>query len=140
MIRSIHLSSFLFCLVPSEPQNVEAKALNSTSLNVSWIAPAKPYGTILGYAVYYQEQELLGKKEGYIKTNDTGNRLFEVLIALKESTSYQVRVQAFTSAGGGNWSKVAEARTLSGGRNKHIPYANYIKVALNNTVIIYKYL
>ena len=121
----------LFRLVPSEPQEVRAEALSSTSLHVSWILPANPFGIIVSYVVYYQEA---GKENGYNKTNAIKKRFFEVLTALKENTKYDVFVQASTSAGGGRWSEVTTVKTSPG--SKKLSYYLAILLSINfNTKI-----
>jgi hypothetical protein len=106
--------AFLSVLVPTEPQNVNAKALSSTSIGVTWSEPENTYGEIDRYVVYYQETV---KENGYNEmTFENGNRA-RVLTSLQVKTEYSISVQAFTSAGGGKWSETIKKMTKSDSKN-----------------------
>ena len=101
---------FSSVLVPGEPQNVKARALNTTSINVTWTDPRNTNGIITKYVVHYREKEKETVKQKTVK-----NGLSQLLTSLVVYTKYYISVQAFTVAGGGKWSEPINETTASGG-------------------------
>ena len=94
------------------PGNVEAVALNSTSLNISWeeIPPRSRNGIITTYEVLYEPLETFG---GMLMANQVNTSdLSIVLTNLQQFVGYNVSVRAYTSVGPGSYSNEVFSMTL----------------------------
>lgn len=96
--------------VPSSyPQNLSMIGLTSTSTQLSWEPPplAERNGKILKYVVMYRDIN-----SQHNNTNSTSETQMTVQ-GLQPDTTYDFRVQAFTSKGGGPSSPSVQSRTVS---------------------------
>lgn len=96
--------------VPSSyPQNLNIAGLTSTSTKLAWEPPplAERNGKILKYVVMYRDINSLQNN-----TNSTSETQMTVQ-DLQPDTTYDFRVQAFTSKGGGPFSPSIQSRTMS---------------------------
>lgn len=96
--------------VPSSyPQNLNVAGLTSTSTKLAWEPPplAERNGKILKYVVMYRDINSLQNR-----TNSTSETQMTVQ-DLQPDTTYDFRVQAFTSKGGGPFSPSIQSRTMS---------------------------
>ena len=85
------------CTVPAgPPRQVMSIAENSTSISVSWIAPATPNGVI----TEYQLQLCSGRGEIFSHTV-IGTQMTTTLSGLLPFTNYYCNITAHTSVGGG---------------------------------------
>ena len=110
----------MFLLVPStSPSNVRLSFLEKTEVKVEWnpLSQQHAHGRLLGYRVYYSEYtsryyyySYLGKSVNTSSANVT----MVILRDLKEATTYQIAVAAFTSKGEGphsTWIPTATGNT-----------------------------
>ncbi|KAM4575308.1 protein tyrosine phosphatase receptor type Fa isoform 1-T1 [Fundulus diaphanus] len=96
--------------VPSSyPQNLRVVGLTSTSTMLAWEPPPLPgrNGKMLKYVVVYRN---INSKHN--SSNSTAETHMTVL-GLLPDTTYDIRVQAFTSKGGGPFSPSIQSRTMS---------------------------
>ncbi|XP_017291174.1 receptor-type tyrosine-protein phosphatase F isoform X3 [Kryptolebias marmoratus] len=96
--------------VPSSyPQNLSVAGLTATSTKLSWEPPplADRNGKILKYVVMYRDIN-----SQHNNTNSTSETQMTVQ-DLQSDTTYDFRVQAFTSKGGGPFSPSIQSRTMS---------------------------
>ncbi|XP_068563883.1 protein tyrosine phosphatase receptor type Fa isoform X2 [Cebidichthys violaceus] len=96
--------------VPSSyPQNLSVVGLTATSTNLAWEPPplAERNGKIVKYAVVYRDIN-----SQHNNTNSTTETQMTVQ-GLQPDTTYDIRVQAFTSKGGGPISPSIQSRTMS---------------------------
>ncbi|XP_037325974.2 protein tyrosine phosphatase receptor type Fa isoform X1 [Pungitius pungitius] len=96
--------------VPSSyPQNLSVVGLTATSTNLAWEPPplAERNGKIVKYAVVYRDIN-----SQHNSTNSTTETRMTVQ-GLQPDTTYDIRVQAFTSKGGGPISPSIQSRTMS---------------------------
>nr|XP_040039422.1 protein tyrosine phosphatase receptor type Fa isoform X7 [Gasterosteus aculeatus aculeatus] len=96
--------------VPSSyPQNLSVVGLTATSTNLAWEPPplAERNGKIIKYAVVYRDIN-----SQHNSTNSTTETRMTVQ-GLQPDTTYDIRVQAFTSKGAGPISPSIQSRTMS---------------------------
>ncbi|KAM6938873.1 protein tyrosine phosphatase receptor type Fa [Lycodopsis pacificus] len=96
--------------VPSSyPQNLSVVGLTATSTNLAWEPPplAERNGKIVKYAVVYRDIN-----SQHNNTNSTTETQMTVQ-GLQPDTTYDIRVQGFTSKGGGPISPSIQSRTMS---------------------------
>ncbi|TNN77481.1 Receptor-type tyrosine-protein phosphatase F [Liparis tanakae] len=96
--------------VPSSyPQNLSVVGLTATSTNLAWEPPplAERNGKIVKYDVVYRDIN-----SQHNNTNSTTETQMTVQ-GLQPDTTYDIRVQAFTSKGGGPISPSIQSRTMS---------------------------
>ena len=94
---------------PSPPQNVTARNLSSTSIEVEWSPPDTPQGIITSYSVtYYITSDGEGSSEPVMTDGNTINQSIQ---GLMKFTEYSVYVEASTSVGVGDRSEVATVVT-----------------------------
>ncbi|XP_034386406.1 protein tyrosine phosphatase receptor type Fa isoform X8 [Cyclopterus lumpus] len=96
--------------VPSSyPQNLSVVGLTATSTNLAWEPPplAERNGKVVKYAVVYRDIN-----SQHNNTNSTTETQMTVH-GLQPDTTYDIRVQAFTSKGGGPISPSIQSRTMS---------------------------
>ena len=81
---------------PSRPQGVFVEASSSTTINVTWSAPAEPNGIIQNYLIEY------GKSPNHQPTEKVvTNRTFQfTLTGLEKFTTYYIKVRGKTSVRG----------------------------------------
>uniref|UniRef100_A0A8C5HZA4 Receptor-type tyrosine-protein phosphatase F n=1 Tax=Gouania willdenowi TaxID=441366 RepID=A0A8C5HZA4_GOUWI len=93
----------------SYPQNLSVEALSATSTKLAWNPPAlsERNGKIVQYLVLYRDINIQ-----HNNTNSTAETQM-TLHGLLPDTTYDIRVQAFTSKGGGPISPSIQIRTMS---------------------------
>ena len=107
-----------FCIVPSEPRNIELVASTNTSLTISWEEPEHLNGILKMYIIYYKkisENHERGDETNYKREAPQRNTKWKIK-SLSVYSSYIFFVQAYTSAGPGNWSMRFLAATKPGGK------------------------
>ena len=100
--------------VPSAPPfNVQAQALTSSSIQVTWdeVPVRQQHGTITNYEVEYK-QETYSSVDNVQSMSVTSPTLMVNLTLLHEYTEYFIRVRAYTSVGPGPYSIEISATTL----------------------------
>ena len=86
----------IFCTVPAgPPRQVMIIAENSTSITVSWIAPATPNGVITEYQLQCSNYKQI------FNHTVKGSQTTTTLSGLLPYTNYSCNITAHTSAGGG---------------------------------------
>ncbi|XP_075997689.1 protein tyrosine phosphatase receptor type Fa isoform X2 [Genypterus blacodes] len=96
--------------VPSNyPQNLNVVGLTATSTRLAWVPPplADRNGKIIKYLVMYRDIN-----SQHNNTNST-TQTHMTMQGLQPDTTYDIRVQAFTSKGGGPISPSIQSRTMS---------------------------
>ncbi|XP_062251215.1 protein tyrosine phosphatase receptor type Fa [Platichthys flesus] len=96
--------------IPSSyPQNLSVVGLTATSTQLAWDPPhlSERNGKIVKYMVLYRDINIQ-----HNNTNNTTETLMTVQ-GLQPDTTYDIRVQAFTSKGGGPISPSIQSRTMS---------------------------
>lgn len=96
--------------VPSSyPQNLSVTGLTASSTDLAWSPPplAERNGRIVRYAVVYRDIN-----SQHNSTNSTAQTHMTVQ-GLQPDTTYDIRVQAFTSKGAGPLSPSIQSRTMS---------------------------
>lgn len=81
---------------PSAPRKVELKQEDDTSVKVTWLPPEYPNGIIQKYRIIYRNNTF----KNYTAEITKGLKnvtLFYILSGLREDSSYQISVQAFTN-------------------------------------------
>lgn len=99
--------------VPSGfPLNLKVTGLTQSSTQLTWDPPqlAERNGKIIYYMVVYRD---INSQQN--STNRTADRHMTIQ-GLNPDTTYDIRVQAFTSKGGGPLSPSIQSRTMSNGR------------------------
>ena len=95
---------------PSSPLNLMIFNKMSTSLTVEWSPPLTPNGVILSYQVSYVGLESVNPVPDSFETNSTlnpnGATQTVDLGGLSPYSLYSLSVKAFTSAGGGEETRV----------------------------------
>ncbi|KAK1790050.1 hypothetical protein P4O66_002359 [Electrophorus voltai] len=91
------------------PLNLSVVGLTTTTTRLTWEppAPAERNGRIVQYAVVYRD--INSQQNSTNRTADTHMTLH----GLRPDTTYDIRVQAFTSKGGGPLSPSIQSRTMS---------------------------
>ena len=105
---------------PDEPTNFNVEVLNSTSMMVTWNAPADPNGVILSYHLFV---ELDPADAAYLPGNPTMNITIDnpgarnyILSDLHEFATYSMRLAAATAQGIGNSTEVRQEKTATAGQ------------------------
>ena len=88
---------FIVVLEPSGVSITEVKALNSTSLQVSWNSVSVVNDTISGYTVCYALSSPVNCSN---QATVDGNTTSTNITGLNEFTTYYVRVKASSTSGG----------------------------------------
>lgn len=99
--------------VPSGfPINLRVTGLTQSSTQLAWDPPllAERNGKITSYVVVYRDINI--QQNNTNRTSDTQM----TIQGLSPDTTYDIRVQAFTSKGGGPLSPSIQSRTMSNGR------------------------
>ena len=109
---------FTLFLPPTEPatppQNVQATALSSTQIMVTWeeVPAIDQNGIIVIYEVRFDPLQFTGVLiTEYMNTTD----MSVVLTGLQEYVEYNISVRAYTSVGPGPYSDPVTERTLEDG-------------------------
>ncbi|XP_076838007.1 receptor-type tyrosine-protein phosphatase F isoform X2 [Brachyhypopomus gauderio] len=91
------------------PLNLSVVGLTTTTTRLTWEppAPAERNGRVVQYAVVYRD--INSQQNGTNRTSDTHMTIH----GLRPDTTYDIRVQAFTSKGGGPMSPSIQSRTMS---------------------------
>ncbi|XP_039590549.1 protein tyrosine phosphatase receptor type Fa isoform X12 [Polypterus senegalus] len=118
------------------PRKVEAEAINSTSIRVTWKAPlsSKQHGLIRGYQVTYSRLEN-GEPRGqpHIKDVMLPEAQEAVIIGLVPETTYSITIAAYTTKGDGARSKAKVVTTTGAVPGK--PVMIISATALNTALI-----
>ncbi|MCI4389194.1 hypothetical protein PGIGA_G00095110 [Pangasianodon gigas] len=96
--------------VPSGfPLNLSVEGLTTTTIRLTWLppAPAERNGQITHYVVVYRD--INSQQNNTNRTLDT----HMILHDLRPDTTYDIRIQAFTSKGGGPMSPSIQSRTMA---------------------------
>ncbi|XP_069007105.1 protein tyrosine phosphatase receptor type Fa isoform X2 [Embiotoca jacksoni] len=96
--------------IPSSyPQNLSVVGLTATSTRLAWDPPplAERNGRIVKYVVVYRD--INSQQNNTNSTTETETTVY----GLQPDTTYDIRVQAFTSKGGGPISPSIQSRTMS---------------------------
>ena len=93
--------------VPSSPTGVSVVRLNGTHMNVSWndIPLSEAKGFIVTYNVLYNKISTRRRRQVTL-VSVPGSETHAVIGDLNPSSAYQVFVNAFTSAGRGDFSSI----------------------------------
>ena len=86
--------------VPGKPAAPTVTASSSSSLTVTWSAPANTGSTITDYDVQYRE----GASSAWTDAGHSGTATTAIITGLKAATSYQAQVRASNADGAGPWS------------------------------------
>lgn len=94
------------------PINLRVTGLTQSSTQLAWDPPllAERNGKITSYVVVYRDINI--QQNNTNRTSDTQM----TIQGLSPDTTYDIRVQAFTSKGGGPLSPSIQSRTMSNGR------------------------
>ena len=93
---------------PAAPTVTRTSGSETTSLDVSWTAPANDGGAdIDDYDLQYRVKE----PEGPIQSPSQGSSTTATIASLQPGTTYRVRVRAENDAGNGSWSDWGEETT-----------------------------
>ncbi|XP_051789250.1 protein tyrosine phosphatase receptor type Fa isoform X11 [Erpetoichthys calabaricus] len=118
------------------PRKVEAEAINSTSIRVTWKAPlsSKQHGLIRGYQVTYSRLEN-GEPRGqpHIKDVMLPEAQEAVITGLVPETTYSITIAAYTTKGDGARSKAKVVTTTGAVPGK--PVMIISATALNTALI-----
>ena len=105
-------------LVPGEPLNVQALAVNSSAVEVTWDPPADGdrNGVIRGYQIYVQPKNTNSMYYSMpLRFNTaTGNVNRYNVSGLQPDTKYSVQVAALTRKGDGSRSQPVRVKTPGG--------------------------
>ncbi|MCJ8743458.1 hypothetical protein PDJAM_G00094200 [Pangasius djambal] len=96
--------------VPSGfPLNLSVEGMTTTTIRLIWLppAPAARNGQITHYVVVYRD--INSQRKNTNRTSDTHVMLHD----LRPDTTYDIRIQAFTSKGGGPMSPSIQSRTMA---------------------------
>lgn len=105
-------------LVPGEPRDVKASALNSSSVMIEWKAPLnkEQNGLIRGYQIHVQEVNSNGDFINDPLRYDVADGMAEEynISGLQPDTEYAIQVAAVTRKGDGTRSRSKNVRTFGG--------------------------
>ena len=99
-------------MISSNPRNLNARPLSSTTIVVQWDPPEEPNGAVTGYKVYYTAQPSLPTTAWSTQMVDS-NQL-TTISDLQPHMIYTIRVQAFTTRGAGPLSAPVQVKTQQG--------------------------
>ncbi|XP_069548534.1 receptor-type tyrosine-protein phosphatase F isoform X12 [Brachyistius frenatus] len=120
--------------VPSGfPFNLQVTGLTQSSTQLTWEPPllAERNGKIVHYVVVYRD--INSQQNTTNRTADT----HMTIQGLNPDTTYDIRVQAFTSKGGGPLSPSIQSRTMSNGRISDFPTLNFgVKAVMKTSVLL----
>ncbi|XP_018915521.1 neuroglian isoform X2 [Bemisia tabaci] len=120
--------------VPGTVQMLEASALGSSALYLTWKQPEQPNGQITGYKIYYQTVK--GTKVGPLLERDhhiPGSKLTHAKLAgLEPGTMYRVTVKATTRAGEGEGYFVEKRTRGSQAAPPDTPRFNWFRLQSEN--------
>lgn len=106
-------------------------ALNSSSLNVKWLAPeaTEQNGLIRGYQIHIQEINTLGESTGDPLRFDVADGMAEEfnVTSLQPDTEWAVQVAAVTRKGDGTRSRAVNVRTTGGVPTKPEVSISFVK-------------
>ncbi|XP_067385006.1 receptor-type tyrosine-protein phosphatase F isoform X5 [Channa argus] len=116
--------------VPSGfPFNLQVTGLTQSSTQLTWEPPllAERNGKIISYVVVYRD--INSQQNSTNRTNET----HMTIQGLNPDTTYDIRVQAFTSKGGGPLSPSIQSRTMS----NDFPTLNFgVKAVMKTSVLL----
>lgn len=98
--------------VPERPENVDARALSDTEIELTWSPPLVPNGKILEYVCIYV-QVSPGDAPAVNTVNISGDSFVKLFSNLEPDTEYQFSVFAKNQRGAGSISEEVIARTYS---------------------------
>ncbi|XP_047669386.1 protein tyrosine phosphatase receptor type Fa isoform X6 [Tachysurus fulvidraco] len=99
----------------SPPLKVRARMLSSSTALVQWEPPEEPNGLIRGYRVYYtHDAHSYAPLSAWYKHNTADAAQLATISNLVPSTTYSLRVLAFTAVGDGPPSHTLQIKTLQG--------------------------
>ena len=100
-----HKIRFIFSVPSAAPSYIRLSNLEQTDVKVQWNPLSQYYanGRLLGYRVYFREYRSYYYYSYLTESVNTSsaNVTMEILRDLKEATTYQIAVTAFTSKGEG---------------------------------------
>ena len=92
---------------PDKPATPSVSVASSTSLKVTWTAPANTGPAITDYDVQYRK----GSSGAFTAWAHSGTGLTTTITSLTANTSYEVQVRATNGEGTGNWSNSGSGTT-----------------------------
>ncbi|XP_060723840.1 protein tyrosine phosphatase receptor type Fa isoform X7 [Tachysurus vachellii] len=99
----------------SPPLKVRARMLSSSTALVQWEPPEEPNGLIRGYRVYYtHDAHSYAPLSAWYKHNTADAAQLATISNLVPSSTYSLRVLAFTAVGDGPPSHTLQIKTLQG--------------------------
>lgn len=119
--------------VPSGfPINLRVTGLTQSSTQLAWEPPllAERNGKITSYVVVYRDINI--QQNNTNRTSDTQM----TIQGLSPDTTYDIRVQAFTSKGGGPLSPSIQSRTMSNGRERCFDFRDWPCVVQSTAVVL----
>uniref|UniRef100_A0A3B5LA48 receptor protein-tyrosine kinase n=1 Tax=Xiphophorus couchianus TaxID=32473 RepID=A0A3B5LA48_9TELE len=122
---------------PSPPRSVQAQALSTSAVQVTWQPPENPNGGIIKYVIEYQPVGQ-GSPHHWLDINDR-NKTTKDVTALNSSTLYQFRVRACSKVPG-EWSTFVQEKTQGDGKKELLLYpigdGNQLLVAVVGSVTV----
>lgn len=104
---------------PSPPRSVQAQALSTSAVQVTWQPPENPNGGIIKYVIEYQPVGQ-GSPHHWLDINDR-NKTTKDVTALNSSTLYQFRVRGCSKVPG-EWSTFVQEKTKGDGKKELLLY------------------
>ena len=119
---------------PGKPAAPAVSAESSTSLNVTWSAPANTGPVISGYGVRYRE----GSSGAWTDAGHSGTAASAAITSLKAGTAYQVQVRASNAEGTGPWSDSGAGSTAAddGPAITEVSVSHPATATLGDTVVV----
>uniref|UniRef100_A0AAR2JPP9 Receptor-type tyrosine-protein phosphatase F n=1 Tax=Pygocentrus nattereri TaxID=42514 RepID=A0AAR2JPP9_PYGNA len=114
------------------PLNLSVVGLTTTTTRLTWEPPAlsERNGRIVSYMVVYRD--INSQQNSTNRTSDTHMTIH----GLKPDTTYDIRVQAFTSKGGGPISPSIQSRTMSTSPGQSFATSFGVKAVMKTSVLL----
>ena len=108
-------------VVPSEPQELKADSVTSTSVTLQWKPPTYPNGIITRYSVYFDEK-------GIDPFGNVSDKMMNTIEGLSPDTQYIFEMKAYTRVGEGlpNFVAVKTRKLINSGTSLIIHTLLYI--------------
>lgn len=128
-------------IVPGEPRDVKAVALNSSSVQVYWSYPLENEhnGLIRGYQIHVQEIDKLSEPTGEQLRFDVadGSAREYNITTLQPDTEYSIQVAAVTRKGDGTRSRAVNVKTIGGVPTRPEIFISFLKDDPRMSVKVY---
>ena len=108
-------------VVPSEPQELKADSVTSTSVTLQWMPPTYPNGVITKYSVHYDGI-------GIDPFGNVSDKMMNTIEGLSPDTQYVFEMKAYTRVGEGlpNFVAVKTRKLINSGTSLIIHALLYI--------------